>query len=99
MHPSGRFLYASNRGDNNSVAVFAIDTKSGKLKLEQIESTQGKTPRHFAIDPSGKWLLAENQDSDNIVIFKIDAKSGHLTASGQPVQISSPTAIEFVTGR
>jgi 6-phosphogluconolactonase len=99
VHPSGRFLYASNRGDNNSIAVFAIDTKSGKLKLEQIESTQGKTPRHFAIDPSGKWLLAENQDSDNIVIFKIDEKSGHLTASGQQVHISSPTCIEFVPGR
>ena len=99
MHSSGRFLYASNRGDNNSVAVFSIDPKSGKLKLEQIESTQGKTPRHFAIDPSGKWLLAENQDSDSVVIFKIDSKSGHLSASGQPVQISSPTAIKFVTGR
>jgi len=99
VHPSGQFLYASNRGDNNSVAVFAIDPKSGKLKLEQIESTQGKTPRHFAIDPTGKWLLAENQDSDSIVIFKIDTKSGHLTASGQPVQIGSPTCIEFVTGR
>jgi 6-phosphogluconolactonase len=99
MHPSGRFLYASNRGDNNSIAVFEIDPKSGKLKLEQIEPTQGKTPRHFAIDPSGKWLLAENQDSDNVVIFKIDEKSGHLTASGQQVKISSPTCIEFVQGR
>jgi 6-phosphogluconolactonase len=99
VHPSGRFLYASNRGDNNSVAVFEIDEKSGKVKLEQIESTQGKTPRHFAIDPTGKWLLAENQDSDSIVIFKIDAKSGRLSASGQPVQISSPTCIEFVPGR
>ena len=99
VHPSGQFLYASNRGDNNSIAVFSIDTKTGKLKLEQIESTQGKTPRHFAIDPSGQWLLAENQDSDNIVIFRIDPKSGRLTASGQPVQVSSPTCIEFVTGR
>jgi 6-phosphogluconolactonase len=99
VHPSGRFLYASNRGDNNSIALFAVDTKSGKLKLEQIEPTQGKTPRHFAIDPSGKWLLAENQDSDDIVIFKIDEKSGHLTASGQQVPISSPTCIEFVPAR
>jgi 6-phosphogluconolactonase len=98
VHLSGRFLYASNRGDNNSIAVFRVDPKSGKLKLEQIESTQGKTPRHFAIDPTGKWLVAENQDSDSIVIFKIDAKSGRLTASGQPVQISSPTCIEFVAG-
>jgi 6-phosphogluconolactonase len=99
LHPTGQFLYVSNRGDNNSIAVFAIDPKSGKLKLEQIGSTQGKTPRHFAIDSSGKWLLAENQDSDNIVTFKIDAKSGHLTTSGEQVQISSPTCIEFVRGR
>src|SRR5579883_236023 len=99
VHPSGRFLYASNRGDNNSIAVFSIDTKTGKLKMEQIEPTQGKTPRHFAIDPSGKWLLTENQDSDTIVNFKIDLSTGRLTANGQKVEISSPTCIVFLPSR
>jgi len=99
LHPAGAFLYASNRGDNNSIAVFAVDPKSGKLKLEQIESTQGKTPRHFTIDPSGKWLLAENQDSDTIVSFRIDSKTGRLAASGQKVEISSPTCIVFLPGK
>jgi 6-phosphogluconolactonase len=66
VHPSGKFVYGSNRGQN-SIAVFAVDEKTGKLTLVEYQSTQGKTPRHFAIDPSGKWLLAENQDSDSIV--------------------------------
>ena len=99
VHPSGRFLYVSNRGDNNSIAAFTIDTKTGKLKLEQVEPTQGKTPRHFAIAPDGKWLLAENQDSNNIVIFKLDANTGHLTATGQQIQMDTPTCIEFVPGK
>lgn len=95
VHPSGKFLYVSNRGDNNSIAVFGIDSKTGKLKLVQIEPTQGKTPRHFAIDPTGKWLLAENQDSDSIVSFRIDPANGRLTDSGHKVEISSPTCIQF----
>jgi 6-phosphogluconolactonase len=95
VHPSGKFVYGSNRG-HNSIAVFAVDEKSGKLKLIEHQSTQGKTPRHFAIDPTGKWLLAENQDSDNIVIFRIDQQSGKLSPTGDKVEVGAPVCIQFV---
>ncbi len=77
VHPSGKFLYASNRG-HDSVAVFSIHAEDGKLTLLRHSSTQGKTPRHFGIDPSGTWLLAANQDSNNVVVFRIDAATGAL---------------------
>ena len=95
VHPSGKFLYASNRG-HDSIAVFAISESGGKLTPIEYVSTQGKTPRHFAIDPTGKWLLAANQDSNNIVIFRINAVSGRLTPNGQVIQIPSPVCIKFL---
>jgi 6-phosphogluconolactonase len=94
VHPSGKFVYGSNRG-HNTIAVFAVD-KNGKLTIVEHHGTEGKTPRHFAIDPTGKWLLAENQDSDNIVIFRIDQQMGKLSATGEKVEIGSPVCIQFV---
>lgn len=94
IHPSGKFLYASNRGED-SIAVFAIAAKKGTLRSIERVPTQGKTPRNFAIDPSGSWLLAANQDSNNIVSFRIDAKTGHLTPGGPVVQLASPVCIQF----
>jgi 6-phosphogluconolactonase len=96
IHPSGEFLYASNRGDDNSIAVFAINSRAGTLTLVENDPAGGKTPRHFAIDPTGSWLLAANEDSDNIVVFRIDPKTGHLTATGDVVQVSSPTCLTFL---
>lgn len=98
VHPSGKFLYCSNRG-HDSIAVFAVDGKSGKLSFVEHQSTQGKTPRHFAIDPGGKWLLAENQDSNNIVAFRIDQETGKLTPTGQTVEVGAPVCIQFVPVR
>jgi 6-phosphogluconolactonase len=95
VHPSGKFVYGSNRG-HDSIAVFSVDGKNGELTLVEHQSTQGKTPRHFAIDPTGKWLLAENQDSDSIVIFRIDQSSGKLSAIGEKVEVGSPVCIQFV---
>lgn len=95
VHPSGKFVYGSNRG-HNSIAVFSANEKSGKLTFVEHQSTQGKTPRHFAIDPTGKWLLAENQDSDSIVIFQIDQKTGKLSPTGDKVEIGAPVCIQFV---
>jgi 6-phosphogluconolactonase len=94
-HPSGKFVYGSNRG-HNSIAIFSIDPKTGELTSVGYESTQGKTPRHFAIDPSGKWLLAENQDSNSIVIFSIDSKTGALAPTGQTIELGAPVCLEFV---
>jgi len=95
VHPSGKFVYGSNRG-HDSIAIFAVDPKSGKLMLVDYQSTQGKTPRNFAIDPSGSWLLAENQGSDSVVMFHIDGQTGRLKPTGQIVTVGSPVCAVLV---
>jgi 6-phosphogluconolactonase len=62
----------------------------------ETDSTGGKTPRNFAIDPTGSWLLAANQDSDRIVVFRLDLKTGHLKPTGDVVQLPSPVCLKFV---
>ena len=98
VHPSGRFVYGSNRG-HDSIAVFGFAAKAGKLTCLEHQPTQGKTPRHFALDPSGQWLLAENQDSDNVVVFRIAAKTGRLSATGQTVAVGAPTCAVFLPAK
>jgi 6-phosphogluconolactonase len=95
VHPNGKFLYASVRGDN-SIAIFQVDPATGKLTAAGRVSTEGKTPRAFAFDPSGKFLLAMNQDSDSVVEFRIDAKTGALTKTGDGLNIPSPVSVVFV---
>ncbi|HEY3930781.1 MAG TPA: lactonase family protein [Verrucomicrobiae bacterium] len=95
MHPSGKFLYASNRG-HDSIASFAVNKKSGKLTFIEHQSTQGRTPRHFAIDLTGHWLFAENQASDSVVIFAINSHTGKLKPTGQSLSIGSPVCAVFV---
>ena len=95
IHPNGKYLYTSNRGDD-SIAVFSIDIRKGTLTQVGRFSTQGKTPRSFEIDPSGKLLLVANQDSDDIVVFLIDEKSGKLSAGGQKLNVPSPVCLKFV---
>lgn len=95
VHPNGKFVYGSNRG-HNSLAIFAIDPKLGTLTFVAHEPTQGKAPRHFAIDPSGNWLLAANQDSDNIVFFKIDQATGRLTPTGKTISAGMPVCVTFL---
>ena len=94
VHPSGKFLYSSNRG-HDSIAVFAIDPEKGNLRLLETISTGGKTPRNFAIDPTGAFLLAANQESNNIVVFRIDQKTGKLTPTGEVIDAPSPVCIVF----
>lgn len=91
----GRFVYGSNRG-HNSIAVFEVDQDSGQLFLVQNQDTRGRTPRNFALDPTGKWLLVANQNSDSITIFSIDNKSGMLVPVGEPYTIPSPVCIRFM---
>jgi 6-phosphogluconolactonase len=95
VHPSGKFLYASNRG-HDSIAVFSIDAAKGTLIPVEYLPTGGKTPRNFEIDPSGSLLFAANQDSDNIVVFRIDTRTGHLRPSGKVLEVSKPVCIKFV---
>lgn len=90
ISPDGRFLYASNRGDANSIAVYSIDRASGKLSLSGIQSAMGIHPRNFMIDPTGKYLLVANRDSNHIVIFKRNMQTGLLTPNGTPVEVPAP---------
>jgi 6-phosphogluconolactonase len=95
VHPSGKFLYGSNRGPD-SIAVFAIDSEKGTLKLVESVPTQGKTPRNFAIDPTGKYLLVANEESDSVVVFRVDTKTGRLSATGQGINVPAPVCLVFV---
>ncbi len=95
VHPSGRFLYAANRG-HDTIAVFTIDQASGRLTLVQNQLTLGNIPRGFGIDPGGKFLLAGNQKSDTLVEFRIDQQSGKLTPTGQKLDIGAPVSVKFV---
>lgn len=96
VHPNGKFLYGSNRG-LDTIAVFTVDRKTGKLELIQNEPTQGNIPRNFNIDPTGKFLLAANQNSDNVVVFRIDPKSGRLTPTGNQISVPMPVCVKFLT--
>ena len=95
VHPSGKFLYASNRG-HDSIAVFTIDPLKGTLTPVDDVLTQGKEPRSFEIDPTGALLFAENQNSGTIVIFRIDQKTGRLTPTGQTLEVGAPVCVKFV---
>lgn len=90
----GKFLYASNRGDANEIAIFSID-KQGRLTLISRQSVLGKMPRNFAIDPTGNFLLAANQDTNEVVIFKRDQKTGLLTPTGQKIEVDKPVCLKF----
>jgi 6-phosphogluconolactonase len=95
VHPSGKFLYCSNRG-HDSIAMFRIDQKTGRLTAIGHESTRGKTPRNFGIDPTGNFLLAANQSTNNVVVFRIDGRSGKLKATGISVKVPRPVCVKFL---
>ncbi len=95
VHPSGKFLYVSNRG-MDSIAIFGVDAKKGTLTAMGRIPTGGKEPRHFTFDPSGNFLFAENQFSDTIVTFHVDANSGQLTPTGDNVSVPSPVCLKFI---
>ena len=97
VHPSGRFVYGSNRG-RDSIVAFAVDPASGRLRLIGHFPTRGKNPRHFAIDPSGEFLIAANQDSDNLVVFRIQSSTGNLAPTGATADIPSPVCICYAPG-
>ena len=96
VSPDGKFLYASNRGAENNIAIFKIDKNTGKLTLVGYQSAKGKTPRNFCIEPSGKYLLAANQDTDNIVVFKRNAETGMLTYTGEQIKLPKPVCLKMI---
>jgi 6-phosphogluconolactonase (cycloisomerase 2 family) len=90
----GRFLYASNRG-HDSIAIFSVDQRSGRLTNIGWEKSHGRTPRFFTFDPSGGRMFIANEDSDNIVSFKVDQQTGMLSHEGPSVRTGSPVCIVF----
>ncbi|HTO04621.1 MAG TPA: lactonase family protein [Opitutus sp.] len=94
VHPSGRYIYASNRGPD-TLAVFAFDEATGKLVRVQSVPAGGQAPRDFAISPDGKWLVAANQDSNSLTLFRVSPETGQLTRAPATAEISMPVCVLF----
>ncbi|CAN5398862.1 lactonase family protein [soil metagenome] len=97
LSPDGKFLYASNRGQENNLAIFSVDGENGSLTLVGYQSTLGKTPRNFAIDPSGNFLLVGNQSTGNVVVFKRDKTTGLLTDTGSRINVPHVSCLKFLS--
>jgi len=95
VHPSGDFVYGSNRG-HDSIAAFRIDPETGHLAPLGHTSTGGKTPRNFAMDPHGRFILAENQDSDSVVVLRVDPETGTLAPTGSRITVPAPVCIRMM---
>lgn len=95
VHPTGRYVYASNRG-HDSLAAFAVNAETGRLDSLGQTPTQGKFPRHFAIDPTGRFLIVANQKSDHLAVFQIDPPTGRLTPLGMPIEVRQPVCVKFL---
>jgi 6-phosphogluconolactonase len=98
VHPSGKFVYVSNRG-HNSLAIFSFDEDSGLMVPVGNQSTGGKTPRNFGIDPTGQYIVACNENSHTAIVLRIDPKSGKLTPTGSQIEIPSPVCVKFMPAR
>jgi 6-phosphogluconolactonase len=96
VSPDGRFLYCSNRGESNTIGILSINPSNGMLVWIDDQSTLGKTPRNFSLDPTGNFLLVANQNSDNIVIFKRDKQTGLLTDTGKRINVSKPVCLKWL---
>jgi len=94
VHPSGKFVYGSNRG-MDTIAGFVIEP-AGTLRVNGHTPTGGRTPRNFNIDPTGQYLIAANERTNNLVIFRIDQQTGKLTPTGQQIEIGAPVCVKFL---
>lgn len=95
VDPSGSYLFGSNRG-HDSIVIYTIDSKTGRLTYVGHESTRGRTPRNFAVDPSGRFLFAANQDSNTVVQFSIDQQTGRLQPSGGIISAPTPACMKIL---
>jgi len=98
VHPSGRFLYGSNRG-HDSIVVYRVDLARGTLTFIEHETADIKTPRNFNIEPTGKFCLVANQGSDSIVVFRIDPETGALEPTGHKIAVPKPVCIRFLPAK
>ena len=95
VHPSGKFVFGSNRGQN-SIVTFAIDPKTGHMTYVANQGEGIKVPRGFNVDPTGTWAVVANQDSDSVVTFRIDPKTGELTPTGDKVEVGKPVDVKIM---
>jgi 6-phosphogluconolactonase len=95
VHPSGKFVYGSNRG-HNSIAVFSVNAETGELTAVGHQAEGIKTPRNFNIDPSGKFCLVANQDGNSIVVFAVDKETGALKSTGITAEVPIPVCVKFL---
>lgn len=96
VHPSGRFVYVSNRDPYNSIAIFSIDQETRAVKAVGHQSMGVKTPRNFAIEPTGKYMLVANQSGGNVIMFRINPSTGELTPTEASVKVASPVCVRFM---
>lgn len=96
VHPSGKFVYVSNRDPYNSIAIFAVDPESFELSVVGHQSAGIKTPRNFAIEPTGQFMLVANQSGGNVCVFRIDQKTGELEPTGTSVDIANAVCVRFM---
>lgn len=96
VHPTGKFVYVSNRDPYNSIAIFSIDPKTRELTAVGHQGAGVKTPRNFAIEPTGQFMLVANQSGDNVLVFRINQATGELTPTGSSVQVASPVCVRFM---
>jgi 6-phosphogluconolactonase len=95
VRADGRFLYASNRGED-SIVVYAVDAHSGALSFTQRVPSRGKVPRFFTFDPTNKWLIVSNQEGASVSVFSVDARTGGLAPIGAPIPVMKPMAVAFL---
>ncbi len=96
VHPSGKFVYVSNRDAYNSIAIFSIDLKTGELTAVGHEARGIYTPRNFAIEPTGQYMLVANQSGRSVISYHIDPKTGELTPTGSCVEVAAPVCVRFM---
>ena len=94
IHPSGKYVYSSNRG-HDSISVFEFNDQNGQLKFIERESIRGSIPRNFNIDPTGKWLVAAGQRSNTVAVFQIDPETGKLAFTRTIFNVPNPICVEF----
>ena len=96
VSPDGKFVYGSNRGESNTMGIFKIDPKTGKISLVGTQSVLGLTPRNFNFDPTGNKLLVANQNSNEVVVFDVNRETGLLTDTGTRLSVSKPVCLKWI---
>jgi 6-phosphogluconolactonase len=96
VHPTGKFLYGSNRGDD-SIVVYTLDQGTGRMTLAGHDASGGQTPRHFSLDDTGTLLFAANRGTNNVVVFSVNLDTGRLTEESEVTGVQQPEFVSLVT--